>query len=130
VRVNISDVRDTHSMRYLVRGQDYLFNLAGQTSHMDSMDDPYTDLEIKPVAALDPGGLPQSQPEHQNRLRQHTPDLRQAGFPAGERRPLAGESYHILYNNVLGIRACALRLTNTYGPRMRVKDARQTFLGV
>ena len=46
VRVNISDVRDEHSMRYLVQDQDYLFNLAGQTSHMDSMDDPYTDLEI------------------------------------------------------------------------------------
>jgi len=43
---------------------------------------------------------------------------------------MAGEHYHILYNNVYGIRACALRLTNTYGPRMRVKDARQTFLGV
>ena len=36
----------------------------------------------------------------------------------------------VLYNNVYGIRACALRLSNTYGPRMRVKDARQTFLGV
>jgi dTDP-glucose 4,6-dehydratase/UDP-glucose 4-epimerase len=43
---------------------------------------------------------------------------------------LAGEGYHLLYNNVYGIRACALRLTNTYGPGMRVKDARQTFLGV
>jgi UDP-glucose 4-epimerase len=43
---------------------------------------------------------------------------------------MAGEWYHILYNNVYGLRACALRLTNTYGPRMRVKDARQTFLGV
>jgi UDP-glucose 4-epimerase len=43
---------------------------------------------------------------------------------------MAGEWYHILYNNVYGVRACALRLTNTYGPRMRIKDARQTFLGV
>jgi UDP-glucose 4-epimerase len=43
---------------------------------------------------------------------------------------MAGEWYHILYNNVYGIRACALRLINTYGPRMRVKDARQTFLGL
>ena len=46
VKVNISDVRDDHSMRYLVQGMDYLFNLAGQTSHLDSMQDPYTDLEI------------------------------------------------------------------------------------
>ena len=43
---------------------------------------------------------------------------------------LAGEWYHILYNNVYGIRAGALRLTNTYGPRMRIIDARQTFLGI
>src|SRR5262245_24223374 len=52
VRVNISDVRDEHSMRYLVRGQDYLFNLAGQTSHTDSMTNPYTDLEINCRAQL------------------------------------------------------------------------------
>ena len=45
VNVNISDVRDEHSMKYLVKNQDYLFNLAGQTSHTDSMSDPYTDLE-------------------------------------------------------------------------------------
>jgi nucleoside-diphosphate-sugar epimerase len=43
---------------------------------------------------------------------------------------MAGEWYHILYNNVYGIRSCSLRLTNTYGPRMRIKDARQTFLGI
>jgi nucleoside-diphosphate-sugar epimerase len=43
---------------------------------------------------------------------------------------MAGEWYHILYSNVYGLRTCALRLTNTYGPRMRVKDARQTFLGI
>src|SRR6185295_3502568 len=42
---------------------------------------------------------------------------------------VAGESYHLVYNNVSGLRSCALRLTNTYGPRMRVRDARQTFLG-
>ena len=43
---------------------------------------------------------------------------------------MAAEQYHILYNNVFGIKTCALRLTNTYGPRMRIRDARQTFLGV
>jgi dTDP-glucose 4,6-dehydratase/UDP-glucose 4-epimerase len=62
-------------------------------------------------------------------------------LPVDERHPirpvdvnginkLAGEWYHLLYNNVYGIHACALRLTNTYGPGMRVKDARQTFLGI
>ena len=52
VRINISDVRDEHSLRYLIQGQDYLFNLAGQTSHLDSMQDPYTDLEINCRAQL------------------------------------------------------------------------------
>ena len=43
---------------------------------------------------------------------------------------LSGESYHLLYNNIYGIKTCVLRLTNTYGPRLRIKDARQTFLGI
>jgi UDP-glucose 4-epimerase len=143
VRVNISDVRDAHSMRYLVQGQDYLFNLAGQTSHMDSMQDPYTDLEINCRAQL----------SILETCRQYKPDIKIVFastrqiygkpdyLPVDEKhllRPadvnginkMAGEWYHILYNNVYGIRACALRLTNTYGPRMRVKDARQTFLGI
>lgn len=143
VRVNVSDVRDEHSMAHLVRGQDFLFNLAGQTSHMDSMADPYTDLEINCRAQL----------SILEACRRHNPEVkivfastrqiygRPDTLPVDEThllRPtdvnginkMAGEWYHILYNNVYGLRACALRLTNTYGPRMRVKDARQTFLGV
>jgi len=143
VRVNISDVRDEHSMRYLVQGQDVLFNLAGQTSHMDSMQDPFTDLEINARAQL----------AILETCRRYNPDIKIVfastrqiygkpdTLPVNEKhllRPvdvnginkMAGEWYHILYNNVYGLRACALRLTNTYGPRMRVKDARQTFLGV
>ena len=143
VRVNISDVRDEHSMRTLVQGQDYLFNLAGQTSHMDSMADPFTDLEINCRAQLSileacrkhsPGikivfastrqiyGKPDTLPVDENHLLRPT--------DVNGINKMAGEWYHILYNNVYGLRACALRLTNTYGPRMRVKDARQTFLGV
>jgi len=143
VRVNISDVRDEHSMKYLVRGQDYLFNLAGQTSHMDSMRDPFTDLEINARSQLsiletcrkhNPGlkivfastrqiyGKPVYLPVDENHL------LRPVDVNGINK--MAGEWYHILYNNVYGIRSCSLRLTNTYGPRMRVKDARQTFLGI
>src|SRR5437660_10214188 len=143
VQVNISDVRDEHSMRYLVQGQDYLFNLAGQTSHMDSMSDPYTDLEINCRAQL----------SILEACRQWNPDIKVVFastrqiygkpeyLPVDERHlvqpvdvnginKMSGEWYHILYNNVYGVRASALRLTNTYGPRMRVKDARQTFLGI
>ncbi len=143
VRLNISDVRDAHSMRYLVQGQDYLFNLAGQTSHMDSMQDPDTDLEINCRAQL---SILEACRKYNPQIKVVFASTRQLYgkpdyLPVDEkhlRRPvdvnginkMAGEWYHILYNNVYGIRACALRLTNTYGPRMRVKDARQTFLGV
>jgi UDP-glucose 4-epimerase len=143
VKVNISDVRDAHSMRHLVQGQDYLFNLAGQTSHMDSMLDPYTDLEINCRAQLyileacrnySPAirivfastrqiyGKPDSLPVNEQHL------LRPVDVNGINK--MAGEWYHILYNNVFDLTCCSLRLTNTYGPRMRIKDARQTFLGV
>jgi UDP-glucose 4-epimerase len=143
VRINIADVRDEHSMDYLVQGQDFLFNLAGQTSHLDSMRDPYTDLEINCRAQL---SILEACRKHNPTLKLVYASTRQIYgkpdyLPVDERHPLhpvdvnginkmAGEWYHILYNNVYGIRACALRLTNTYGPRMRVKDARQTFLGI
>ncbi len=143
VRLNISDVRDEHSMQSLIQGQDYLFNLAGQTSHMDSMRDPQTDLEINCRAQL---SILEACRKHNPQIKIVFASTRQIygkpdHLPVTEKhlvRPVdvngvnkaAGESFHILYNNVYGIRACALRLTNTIGPRMRVKDARQTFLGV
>jgi len=143
VNVNIADVRDEYSMRYLVQGRDYLFNLAGQTSHLDSMVDPFTDLEINCRAQLfileacrkqNPAikvvfastrqiyGKPSYLPVDEKHLL--------GPVDANGINKMAGESYHILYNNVFGIRSCALRLTNTYGPRMRVRDSRQTFLGL
>ena len=143
VVVNISDVRDEFGMNYLVQGQDFLFNLAGQTSHLDSMENPYTDLEINC----------RSQLSILEACRRYNPGIRivfastrqiygrPQRLPVDEDHPLmpvdvnginkiAGEMYHVLYSQVYGIRATSLRLTNTYGPRMRVKDARQTFLGI
>jgi UDP-glucose 4-epimerase len=143
VNVNISDVRDDHSLRYLVQGQDFLFNLAGQTSHLDSMQDPYTDLDINCRSQL---SILEVCRKYNPQIKIVFASTRQIYgkpdyLPVDEKhllRPvdvnginkMAGEWYHILYNNVYGIRACALRLTNTIGPRMRVKDARQTFLGI
>jgi UDP-glucose 4-epimerase len=143
VRVNISDVRDEHSMRYLIQDQDFLFNLAGQTSHIDSMRDPYSDLEINSKAQL---FILESCRKYNPNIKVIFASTRQIYgkpeyLPVDEKHPLrpvdvnginkmAGESYCILYHHVYGIRGCALRLTNTYGPRMRIKDARQTFLGV
>lgn len=141
--VNISDVRDSHAMAYLVKGQDYLFNLAGQTSHIDSMQDPRTDLDINAAAQL---SILEACRKHNTSVKLIFASTRQLYgkpdyLPVDEKHPVrpvdvnginkwAGEYYHLLYNNVYGIRACALRLTNTYGPGMRVKDARQTFLGI
>lgn len=143
VQVNISDVRDEHSMKFLVQGKDYLFNLAGQTSHLDSMRDPYTDLDINCRAQL---SILEACRKHNPRVKIVFASTRQFygkpdHLPVDERhllRPvdvnginkMAGEWYHIVYHDVYGIPACSLRLTNTYGPRMRVVDARQTFLGL
>lgn len=143
VKVNIADVRDEYSMDYLVQGQDYLFNLAGQTAHLDSMRDPFSDLDINCRAQL---SILEACRKNNPTLKLVYASTRQIYgkpdyLPVDERhllRPMdvnginkmAGEWYHILYNNVYGIRASVLRLTNTIGPRMRVKDARQTFLGI
>ena len=143
VTVNITDVRDPYAMKYLIQGQNYLFNLAGQTSHLDSMKDPQTDLAINASAQL---SILETCRHHNPEIKLIFASTRQLYgkpdyLPVDETHPirpvdvnginkLAGEWYHLLYNNVYQIRACALRLTNTYGPGMRVKDARQTFLGI
>ena len=140
VQVNIADVRG-HGMGYLVRGQDVLFNLAGQVSHIDSMTDPFTDLEINC----------RSQLWILEALRKNNPEARvvYAGtrqvygkpvrLPVDESHPLnptdvnginkiSGELYHLVYHSVYGIRACSLRLTNTYGPRQLIRHSRQGFI--
>lgn len=143
VRVNISDVRDMHSMRYLVQGRDFIFNLAGQTSHLDSMKNPHTDMEINVAAQL---SMLEACRHYNPKTKIVFASTRQIYgkpqyLPVDEKHPIhpvdvnginkvAGESYHLLYNNVYGLRTCCLRLTNTYGPRMRIKDARQTFVGI
>ncbi|MES3002265.1 MAG: NAD-dependent epimerase/dehydratase family protein [Pseudomonadota bacterium] len=143
VVVNVCDVRDPFAMAHLIQDQDYLFNLAGQTSHMDSMDDPQADLAINVAAQV---SILEACRKANSGIKLVFASTRQLYgkpdyLPVDEKHPirpvdvnginkLAGEWYHLLYNNVYGIRACALRLTNTYGPGMRVKDARQTFLGI
>jgi UDP-glucose 4-epimerase len=143
VNVTIKDVRDRVEIDHLLKDKDVLFNLAGQTSHLDSMLDPKTDLEINAAAQL---SILESCRFINPAIKVVFASTRQIYgkphyLPVDERHPispvdvnginkLAGEWYHLLYNNVYGIRACALRLTNTYGPGMRIKDARQTFLGI
>ena len=141
VRINIADVRG-HGMEYLVKGQEVLFNLAGQVSHIDSMSDPVTDLEINGTSQL----------RVLEAVRKGNPELKivYAGtrqvygrphyLPVDEKHLLqpvdvngihkiSGEFYHLVYNQVYGIRASSLRLTNTYGPRQLIRHNRQGFIG-
>ena len=141
VRINIADVRG-HGMEFLVRGQEVLFNLAGQVSHLDSMDDPVTDLEINCTSQL----------RVLEAVRKGNPELKvvYAGTRQVYGRPLyrpvdekhllqpvdvnginkiSGEFYHLVYHQVYGIRASSLRLTNTYGPRQLIRHNRQGFVG-
>jgi dTDP-glucose 4,6-dehydratase/UDP-glucose 4-epimerase len=140
---NVCDVRDRFAFQYLLKDQDFLFNLAGQTSHVDSMNDPQTDLDINATAQL---AILESCRAVNPSIRVVFASTRQLYgkpqyLPVDEKHPIrpvdvnginkfAGEWYHLLYSQVHGIRSCVLRLTNTYGPGMRVKDARQTFLGI
>jgi UDP-glucose 4-epimerase len=141
--INISDIRDPFSLRALLRDTDLLFNLAGQTSHMDSMSDPFTDLEINAKAQLSLLEVCRKVAPHVRIVFASTRQIYGLPMylPADEAHPmqpvdvnginkLAGEQYHLLYSRVYGVHSTILRLTNTYGPRMRIKDARQTFLGI
>lgn len=142
LRVNIADVRDENSMDYLVRGQDYIFNLAGQISHLDSMVDPYTDMEINCRSQLsileacrknNAGvkivyagtrqiyGNPDYLPVDEKHL-VHPTDVNGINKAAGER-------YHLVYHTAYGLRTVSLRLTNCYGPRQWMRDNRLTSQG-
>jgi UDP-glucose 4-epimerase len=142
VRVNVADVRQESTMQYLVQGCEVIFNLAGQVSHIDSMSEPFTDLDINCRAQLsmleacrrrNPGakvvfagtrqvyGRPDRLPVDESHL------VRPADINGINKA--AGEYYHLLYNNVFGVRACSLRLTNVYGPRQLIKHNRQGFIG-
>jgi UDP-glucose 4-epimerase len=142
IHVNVADIRQQSTMNYLVRDRDVIFNLAGQVSHIDSMRDPYTDLEINcrsqltvleacrnhnpTVKVVFAGtrqvyGKPDSLPVNENHLVRPT--------DVNGINKVAGEYYHLVYNNVFGVRGCSLRLTNVYGPRQLIKHSRQGFIG-
>ncbi|MBM3789679.1 MAG: NAD-dependent epimerase/dehydratase family protein [Acidobacteria bacterium] len=142
LRINFSDVRDRHGMEYLVRDQDFIFSLAGQVSHLDSMEDPLTDLEINCSSQL---SLIAACRRHNPGVKVVYAGTRQAYgrpkyLPVDESHPceptdfnginkMAGEWYYMVCHRVYGLRTASLRMTNVYGPRMRVRDARQTFIG-
>jgi len=143
VQVNIADIRDTAPLRQLLPGQDFLFNLAGQTSHLDSMTAPEHDLAVNCTAQLQLLELCRILVPKVTIIHAGTRQIygRPEYLPVDERHPLrpadingvnkmAGEAYHLLFHDVYGIDTRSLRLTNVYGPGMRIKDARQNFLGI
>ena len=113
VTVNVCDVRDPFAMAYLLEGKDYLFNLAGQTSHIDSMSNPKTDLDINATAQL---AILEACRQSNLGIKIVFASTRQLYgkpeyLPVDENHPirpvdvnginkLAGEWYHLLYNNV------------------------------
>jgi UDP-glucose 4-epimerase len=142
LRVNVADVRQASTMNYLVRDREVIFNLAGQVSHIDSMTDPHTDLEINCRSQLT---MLEACRRHNRKVKMVFAGTRQV-YGRPERLPVdethlvrptdinginkaAGEYYHLVYNNVFGVRACSLRLTNVFGPRQLIRHNRQGFIG-
>jgi UDP-glucose 4-epimerase len=142
-RVIVADMRERDAVRAAVSGVSVIFNLAGQVSHLDSMQDPQSDLAHNCGAQI----------ELLEACREVSPEAtvvfastrqiygRPLRLPVDEDHPLtpvdyngihkmAAEAYHGLYHRAFGLRTVSLRLTNTYGPRLRIADARQTFLGL
>jgi UDP-glucose 4-epimerase len=143
VRVNIADIRDREALRFLLAGQDFLFDLAAQTSHLDSMNAPEHDLAVNCTAQLQLLELCRAVAPEIAIVHAGTRQIygRPQYLPVDEAHPLrpadvngvnkmAGEAYHLLFHDVYGLNTRSLRLTNVYGPGMRIKDARQNFLGI
>ena len=143
VQINFSDVRDMHSLQYVVQDQDVIFGLAGQVSHSESMLDPFTDLEINcrsQLALLEccRKGNPEVKIVFASTRQIYG---RPQELPVSEQHPLvpvdvnginklAADMYFTLYNGVYGTRTVSLRLTNTYGPRMDLKSDKKGFVGI
>ena len=136
------DIREI-DLRPLCEGAVAIFNLAAQTSHMGGQNDPLADIAVNAVAQV---RLIQA-------AREAAPDAvvvhastrqfygRVTKLPVDEGQPVAppdangvskfaGEQYWMLEHRVRGRPVVSLRLTNCYGPRLRIRDARQTFLGI
>jgi nucleoside-diphosphate-sugar epimerase len=136
------DIREI-DLRPLCEGVLAIFNLAAQTSHMGGQNDPLADIAVNAVAQV---RLIQA-------AREAAPDAvvvhastrqfygRVVKLPVDENQPVAppdangvskfaGEQYWLLEHRVRGRPVVSLRLTNCYGPRLRIRDARQTFLGI
>jgi UDP-glucose 4-epimerase len=141
VKLHIADISDGYSINHLVGGVDYIFNLAGSISHLDSMLMPFTDLQSNCAAQI--SLLEACRTFNPNTKVIFTSTRQVYGkpvyLPLDERhriQPLdinginkhAAEMYHLLYQRAYGLRTVILRLTNTYGPRQQLSHNRQGFI--
>jgi UDP-glucose 4-epimerase len=142
VAVHHVDIRDSAAVRELLPDQEFVFNLAAQTSHQGSIADPQLDFEINTLAQLSlleacrdcknpPKVVFTSTRQVYGRPLQDPVDEthRVAPLDLNGVHKLTAEGYHQVFSAVYGLPTCVLRLTNTYGPRMRIKDSHQSFLG-
>ena len=137
VQVNFSDIRDQNSMNYIVQHQDYIFHVAGQVSHVDSISDPFTDVDINVNGTLT---VLEACRKFNTSARliftgtrgQYGPSIRQ---PVDEMAPtnpmgmyaitnLTAEKIVLMYHEVHHLDCVCLRITNTYGPRHQMKHDR------
>jgi UDP-glucose 4-epimerase len=143
VQIEARDIRDTAALKPLLAGRRYLFNLAAETSHLGSMAAPIEDLDVNCRSQLALLELCRREAPEITIVFAGTRQIygKPDRLPVDETHPLrppdvngvskmAAEALHLLYHRTYGLAATSLRLTNTYGPRMRIKDARQTFVGL
>jgi UDP-glucose 4-epimerase len=141
VSIHIADLQDPSIASHLVAGVDYIFNLAGNVSHLDSMSFPQRDLELNCAAHLTLLEACRSFNPHVRIVFTSTRQVygkplylpfdeehRCAPVDINGVHKLAAEQYHLLYHRVYGIRTTCLRLTNTYGPRQLMHHNRQSVI--
>jgi len=130
IQINFSDVRDEHSMDYLVKDQDFIFHLAGQVNHVDSIRNPIQDLDINCRGTL---VLLESCRKYNREVKVIFSGTRgeygaSVKLPVAEDHPtnpkgiyavtnLSAEKMVLVYDDVHKISGTCLRITNTYGPR-------------
>ena len=143
IEINNGDLRDLEMLVDAVIGKDFIFHLAGQVSHGDSMREPELDLGMNCISSLH---LVEACRKHNPNARLVYTSTRQVygvpqALPVTEEHPtlpvdvnginkLAAEYYHLLYDRTYDLRSTVLRLTNTYGPRQQISNNRQGFAGI
>ena len=141
IKLHVADMGDSWLINHLVGGVDYIFNLAGSVSHLDSMRVPHRDLQLNCAIHLTLLEACRMFNPHVKIVFTSTRQVygKPAYLPIDEHhrvQPMdinginkyAAEMYHLLYQRAYGLRTVNLRLTNTYGPRQQMHHNRQGFI--